>query len=32
MNIFELLNELGIKFRLLEHAAVYTVEKTTLEV
>ena len=28
MNIFELLNELGIKFQLLEHAAVYTVEES----
>ena len=28
MNIFELLKELGIKFELLEHAAVYTVEES----
>ena len=28
MNIFELLEELGIKFELLEHAAVYTVEES----
>ena len=28
MNIFELLDELGIEFRLLEHAAVYTVEES----
>lgn len=28
MDIFELLNELGIKFEMLEHAAVYTVEES----
>ncbi len=28
MNIFELLKELGISYRLLEHAAVYTVEES----
>ena len=28
MKLFELLDELGIKFRLLEHAAVYTVEES----
>ena len=32
MKFFELLDELGIKFRLPEHAAVYTVEKTAIEV
>ena len=28
MNIFELLDALGIKFKILEHAAVYTVEES----